>query len=54
MKIGNRLKSGILMTAVAPDYDDWELNGDILFWYPVLKPSLKFHPWAYGWMRMRF
>ena len=22
---------------VSPDYDDWTLNGDILFWYPVLE-----------------
>jgi len=36
MKIGGKLKSGIKHDGRAPDYDDWELNGDIVFWYPVL------------------
>ncbi len=36
MKIGGRLKSGIKHDGRAPDYDDWELNGDIVFWYPIL------------------
>ncbi len=36
MKIGGALKSGIKHDGRAPDYDDWELNGDIVFWYPVL------------------
>lgn len=36
MKIGGTLKSGIKHDGRAPDYDDWELNGDIVFWYPVL------------------
>ena len=36
MKIGGLLKSGIKHDGRAPDYDDWELNGDIVFWYPVL------------------
>ena len=36
MKIGGVLKSGIKHDGRAPDYDDWELNGDIVFWYPVL------------------
>jgi len=34
--IGDALKSGIKHGGRAPDYDDWHLNGDILFWYPVL------------------
>ncbi|NLV29417.1 MAG: aspartate--ammonia ligase, partial [Erysipelotrichaceae bacterium] len=25
----------------APDYDDWELNGDILFWYPLLETAFE-------------
>ena len=29
------------MTADAPDYDDWELNGDILVYYPVLDIALE-------------
>ena len=36
MQIGHNLKSGIKHDGRAPDYDDWELNGDIIFWYPVL------------------
>ncbi|PYG87275.1 aspartate-ammonia ligase [Ruminiclostridium sufflavum DSM 19573] len=36
MKIGDMLKSGIKHDGRAPDYDDWELNGDIVFYYPVL------------------
>ncbi|NLY17932.1 MAG: aspartate--ammonia ligase [Clostridiaceae bacterium] len=34
--IGDFLKSGTKHDGRAPDYDDWKLNGDILFWYPVL------------------
>jgi aspartate--ammonia ligase len=36
MQIGEKLKSGIAHDGRAPDYDDWQLNGDILFWYPTL------------------
>ncbi|NJD04486.1 MAG: aspartate--ammonia ligase [Ruminiclostridium sp.] len=36
MQIGGRLKSGIKHDGRAPDYDDWNLNGDIVLWYPVL------------------
>jgi aspartate--ammonia ligase len=36
MQIGGELKSGIKHDGRAPDYDDWSLNGDIIFWYPVL------------------
>ncbi|MBO4412341.1 MAG: aspartate--ammonia ligase, partial [Lachnospiraceae bacterium] len=25
----------------APDYDDWQLNGDILFWYETLNCALE-------------
>ena len=32
MQIGGKLKSGKPHDGRAPDYDDWELNGDILFW----------------------
>ena len=34
--IGGKLKSGKPHDGRAPDYDDWDLNGDILFWYDVL------------------
>jgi aspartate--ammonia ligase len=36
MQIGDLLKSGIKHDGRAPDYDDWKLNGDILFWNDVL------------------
>ena len=36
MQIGEKLRSGIPHGGRAPDYDDWALNGDILFYYPVL------------------
>jgi aspartate--ammonia ligase len=37
MQIGAPLESGIRHDGRAPDYDDWKLNGDIIFWYPVLE-----------------
>ena len=36
MKIGGALKDGKPHDGRAPDYDDWTLNGDILFWDDVL------------------
>lgn len=36
MQIGGRLRSGKPHDGRAPDYDDWALNGDILFWNDVL------------------
>ncbi len=36
MKIGDKLNSGQRHDGRAPDYDDWELNGDIIFYNPVL------------------
>jgi len=36
MQIGGALKSGKPHDSRAPDYDDWSLNGDILFWDDVL------------------
>ncbi len=41
MKIGGVLSSGAKHDGRAPDYDDWNLNGDILFWYPVLNSALE-------------
>ena len=32
MQIGGKLRSGKPHDGRAPDYDDWALNGDILFW----------------------
>ena len=39
--IGGKLKSGKPHDGRAPDYDDWELNGDILFWYPLLDCAIE-------------
>ena len=36
-KIGGALKSGKPHDGRAPDYDDWELNGDILLWNDILE-----------------
>jgi len=36
MQIGDLLKSGQKHDGRAPDYDDWQLNGDIVFWSEVL------------------
>jgi len=36
MQIGDLLKSGIKHDGRAPDYDDWKLNGDIVFWNDIL------------------
>ena len=36
MQIGGKLKSGESHDGRAPDYDDWTLNGDILFWNETL------------------
>ena len=41
MGIGGALRSGKPHDGRAPDYDDWDLNGDILFWYEPLKCSLE-------------
>lgn len=41
MKIGKRLKSGKPHDGRAPDYDDWELNGDILFFNPILQKAFE-------------
>ena len=36
LQIGGKLKSGQPHDGRAPDYDDWDLNGDIMFWNDVL------------------
>ena len=41
MKIGGALKSGKPHDGRAPDYDDWDLNGDILFWNDLLDRSFE-------------
>jgi aspartate--ammonia ligase len=41
LQIGEKLKSGAAHDGRAPDYDDWQLNGDLLFWYPTLERSFE-------------
>jgi aspartate--ammonia ligase len=40
-QIGGPLKSGNKHDGRSPDYDDWSLNGDIIFWYPVLNKAIE-------------
>lgn len=40
-QIGKTLRSGNKHDGRAPDYDDWELNGDIIFWYPLLEEAFE-------------
>jgi aspartate--ammonia ligase len=41
MQIGGKLSNGERHDGRAPDYDDWELNGDILFYDEVLDCALE-------------
>ncbi len=41
MQIGDKLKSGKPHDGRAPDYDDWALNGDILFWHEPLNCAVE-------------
>lgn len=41
MQIGKVLNSGQKHDGRAPDYDDWDLNGDILFWYEPLQCAIE-------------
>ena len=41
MQIGDKLRSGVPHDGRAPDYDDWQLNADILVYYPVLDIALE-------------
>lgn len=40
-QIGDALRSGHPHDGRAPDYDDWSLNGDILFYYPLLDTAME-------------
>lgn len=40
-QIGGKLKSGKPHDGRAPDYDDWRLNGDLLFWHEPLNCALE-------------
>lgn len=41
MQIGGALRSGKPHDGRAPDYDDWQLNGDIIFYYPLLNRAVE-------------
>jgi len=41
MQIGDALKSGERHGARAPDYDDWTLNGDVMFWSDLLECAVE-------------
>ena len=41
MQIGGKLRSGKPHDGRAPDYDDWQLNGDIFFWNDVLDRAVE-------------
>ena len=41
MGIGHELSCGERHDGRAPDYDDWNLNGDIIVWFPLLNRSLE-------------
>jgi aspartate--ammonia ligase len=41
MQIGGVLRSGKKHDGRAPDYDDWNLNGDIFFWHETLGCALE-------------
>ena len=41
MQIGDKLSDGKPHDGRAPDYDDWQLNGDIIVYYPVTDIALE-------------
>lgn len=41
LQIGGKLRSGQPHDGRAPDYDDWLLNGDILFWHETLHCAME-------------
>ena len=41
MQIGDDLPDGLPHDGRAPDYDDWALNGDLLFWYDILDTAVE-------------
>lgn len=40
-QIGAPLSNSERHDGRAPDYDDWQLNGDLLLWYPVLERAVE-------------
>ena len=41
MQIGDKLPDGLPHDGRAPDYDDWQLNGDLLIWYDILEKPVE-------------
>lgn len=41
MQVGGKLSDGSMHDGRAADYDDWSLNGDILFYFPTLDIGLE-------------
>ena len=41
MRVGDKLGDGEPHDGRAPDYDDWQLNGDILYWFEPLNMALE-------------
>ncbi len=41
MQVGDKLNSGEPHDMRAPDYDDWKLNGDLLFWSDTLEREME-------------
>ena len=41
LQIGGKLRSGQIHDGRAPDYDDWALNGDIMFWNETLDCAIE-------------
>ena len=41
MQIGDKLPDGKPHDGRAPDYDDWQLNGDLLIWYDLLDMAVE-------------
>lgn len=41
MRIGGKLRSGERHDGRAPDYDDWTLNGDLMFWDETLGMAME-------------
>lgn len=41
MQIGGPLRYGERHDVRSPDYDDWKLNEDLLFWNPLLEQSVE-------------
>ncbi len=54
MEIGDKLHSGKPHDGRAPDYDDWSLNGDIIFGIHCLTDPLSCLLWGFEWMKKHY